>query len=108
MIALGRGIVKKRTIYGKGKIYNDYGRGFYCTENLALAKEWACTEEIAGYVNQYELDRSPLNILELSSEKYSILHWLALVMEYRKIRLSTPFNETECRMVKRKFFDKYR
>ncbi len=70
----GSSEIVEKPIYGKGKIYNDYGRGFYCTENLDLAKEWACTEEIAGYVNQYELDRSPLNILELSSEKYSILH----------------------------------
>ena len=27
--------------YGAGKPYNDYGRGFYCTESLDLAKEWA-------------------------------------------------------------------
>ena len=26
--------------YGAGKPYNDYGRGFYCTESLDLAKEW--------------------------------------------------------------------
>ena len=23
----------------KGKMYNDYGQGFYCTEDLELAKE---------------------------------------------------------------------
>ena len=28
--------------YGKGKPYNDYGLGFYCTEYVELAKEWAC------------------------------------------------------------------
>ena len=42
-------------VYGKGKINNDYGRGFYCTEHLELAKEWACTEGTDGYVNQYEV-----------------------------------------------------
>lgn len=26
--------------YGKGKSTNDYGKGFYCTENIELAKEW--------------------------------------------------------------------
>ena len=31
-------------LYGKGKVYNDYGQGFYCTEEIELAKEWACTE----------------------------------------------------------------
>lgn len=25
--------------YALGKNYNDYGQGFYCTENLELAKE---------------------------------------------------------------------
>lgn len=28
--------------YGLGKIHNDYGQGFYCTESIELAKEWAC------------------------------------------------------------------
>ncbi|MCF0142741.1 MAG: DUF3990 domain-containing protein, partial [Parasporobacterium sp.] len=28
--------------FGMGKPYNDYGQGFYCTENIELAKEWAC------------------------------------------------------------------
>ena len=28
--------------FGSGKSYNDYGLGFYCTETIELAKEWAC------------------------------------------------------------------
>ena len=28
--------------YRKGTVYNDYGQGFYCTEHIELAKEWAC------------------------------------------------------------------
>ena len=31
----------KIPLYGYGKKYNDYGLGFYCTENIELAKEWA-------------------------------------------------------------------
>ena len=27
--------------FGQGKRYNDYGLGFYCTENIDLAKEWS-------------------------------------------------------------------
>ena len=42
--------------FGKGKTYNDYGRGFYCTEHIELAKEWACTEDVDGFVNKYEID----------------------------------------------------
>ena len=77
-------------VYGKGKSYNDYGIGFYCTEHLALAKEWACTENTDGYANKYEMDTEGLSILNLSSDEYTILHWLALLIEYRKFRISTP------------------
>lgn len=27
--------------FGKVARHNDYGRGFYCTENIELAREWA-------------------------------------------------------------------
>ncbi len=76
--------------YGKGKSYNDYGRGFYCTQHSDLAKEWACTENTDGYANKYEIDTEGLSILNLSSNEYTILHWLALLMNYRKFRISTP------------------
>ncbi len=76
--------------FGKGKPYNDYGRGFYCTENIELAKEWACSENSDGFVNQYEIAVDGLKILNLSSENYTILHWLALLVTYRMIRISTP------------------
>ena len=39
--------------YGLGKPYNDYGRGFYCTEYIELAKEWACSSESDGYANNF-------------------------------------------------------
>ena len=50
--------------YGKGKIHNDYGRGFYCTKHKELAKEWAVSENINGYINAYEIDMSILKILQ--------------------------------------------
>ena len=39
----------ERPIFGKGKVYNDYGQGFYCTEHIELAKEWACNEGVDGF-----------------------------------------------------------
>lgn len=80
----------EKPAFGKGKTYNDYGRGFYCTEHIELAKEWACTEGADGYANKYELDTAELSVLNLSSDNYTLLNWLAILMLHRKGRLSTP------------------
>ena len=80
----------EKPVFGKGKAYNDYGRGFYCTEHIELAKEWACTEGTDGYANKYEIETDGLSILNLSSDEYTILNWLAMLMLHRKGRLSTP------------------
>lgn len=69
--------------FGKGMKTNDYGRGFYCTENLELAKEWACAKQKDGYANIYELDMKGLEILNLNDHPYHILNWLALLAENR-------------------------
>ena len=74
----------------KGKLTNDFGQGFYCTEERALASEWACTEGRDGYVNQYEMDMDGIHILNLGKEDFTVLHWLTILIEYRKLRLSSP------------------
>jgi hypothetical protein len=77
-------------LFGKGKSYKEFGKGFYCTEHAELAKEWACSKSIDGYVNMYEMNTDNLLVLNLLQDEYTILHWLALLMEYRKFRISTP------------------
>ncbi len=69
--------------YGEGAINNDYGRGFYCTKSLELAKEWACGKGTNGYANQYELDTANMNIINLNEEPYNILNWLAVLTKHR-------------------------
>lgn len=91
----------KKSVYRKWKTYNDYGRGFYCTEHLELAKEWACSENIDGYCNQYEIDLSKLKVLHLS--EYTILHWLALIVTYRKIRVSSPIQQLSIAWLKKNY-----
>ncbi len=93
----------EKPIYGKGKTYNDYGRGFYCTEHLELAKEWSCNEDVDGFVNKYEINMENLKVLNLSSDDYTILHWLAILMKNRKIRLSTPVMKRGCEWLKEYF-----
>ena len=77
-------------VFGKGSLYNDYGRGFYCTENVELAKEWACLEGRDGYANKYLIDVDSVKVLNLGSKEFSILHWLTILTEHRKLRISTP------------------
>lgn len=74
----------------KGKIYNDYGQGFYCTEHLELAKEWACREDKPAFVSEYELHLEGLRVLDLSQEAYSALQWLAILLDNRIVRMSAP------------------
>lgn len=70
-------------VFGKGARQNDYGKGFYCTENVELAREWACAKQKNGYVNCYELDCEGLKILNLNSKEYNILNWLAILADNR-------------------------
>ena len=69
--------------FGKGNLHNDYGRGFYCTEDEELAKEWACSNNRDGFANKYELDMDGLNVLYLNSDKYILLNWLAVLAKNR-------------------------
>ena len=79
--------------FGKGNKKNDYGLGFYCTENVELAKEWACSNnETNGYANQYEIDLSSYKVLDLREEKYSILNWMALLLKFRTFDVNTPIS----------------
>ena len=82
--------VIERPVFGKGKPYNDYGRGFYCTENLDLAKEWGVGIDRDGFANCYDIDCDGMDILNLNSECYCILHWLAVLLENRTFDVSTP------------------
>ena len=76
--------------YGRGRLHNDYGRGFYCTENEELSKEWACTSLSNGISNHYVLDTNNLALLDLGNEDFTILNWLAVLVHNRIFRPGTP------------------
>lgn len=76
--------------YGVGKPYNDYGQGFYCTEHKDLACEWAVSHGRDGFANRYELAPEGLICLNLSDSKYTILNWIALLIDNRSFRLDSP------------------
>lgn len=77
-------------VFGVGKKHNDFGLGFYCTESIDLAKEWAVSSLRDGFANKYSLDVEYLKILHLNSPDYTILNWIAVLVEHRLFLLKTP------------------
>ena len=75
-----------------GNPHNDYGRGFYCTEEDAMACEWACKKNTDGFVNVYDFDTEGLNVLDLLDGRHSVLNWIALLLRYRTFRLDTEIS----------------
>ena len=79
---------------GAGKSYNDYGQGFYTTENLELAKEWACPVKNDGYANKYILRLDDLNVMYLTRGNFNILNWLAILLAHRKFDITSPIGNS--------------
>ncbi len=88
--------------FGRGDDRHDYGRGFYLTEDVQLAKEWAVCRpnEKNGWVHKYILDIKELKILDF--EKYNTLAWLAELMKHRNAADSKRY-----RVLSEKFIAKY-
>jgi len=76
--------------FGIGKNYNDYGQGFYCTESIELAKEWACPIKNDGYSNKYIMHFDGMNVMHLTKGKFNILNWLAILLAHRKFDITSP------------------
>lgn len=79
-----------KPIFGEGKKNNDFGLGFYCTKDINLAKEWAVSSLKDGFANKYILNIEYLKILNLNSYEYTILNWIAILVEHRLFSLKTP------------------
>jgi hypothetical protein len=86
----GSEMIVEEPTFGKGKKNNDFGLGFYCTESDDLAKEWAVSSLRDGFSNRYTLDTEYLNILNLNSPDYTILNWIAVLIEHRLFSIKTP------------------
>lgn len=88
--------------FGLGEERHDYGKGFYLTERLDLAKEWAVYRPNAsnGWVHEFELETDGLNILDF--QEYSILTWLAELMKHRDAADSKRY-----RILSKQFIDRF-
>lgn len=89
-ITLYRGseYIIEKPIYKGGSDKNDFGNGFYCTNDLDLGKEWGATYDGKGYANEYTLDLTGLNIYDLTDK--DILVWLSVLLKNRDVAISTP------------------
>ena len=89
-------------VFGGGEDKHDYGKGFYLTESIELASEWAVCRpnDLNGWVHKYELDTEGLKILDFQGE--SVLTWLAELMKHRDAADSKRY-----RMLAQKFIAKY-
>lgn len=76
--------------YNIGKRFNDYGKGFYCTQEFDLACEWAVEKDHDGYANCYDLDIKDLSMLDLDTDEYGLLDWLAILLTYRDVDIQFP------------------
>lgn len=76
--------------YGLGRLHNDYGRGFYCTEHKSMAMEWAVGFDHDGYANHYSIELNGLDVLDFDDEGYCTLHWLAALLKNRWFDVRAP------------------
>lgn len=49
LIYHGSDKIIKQPQYGFGNVRNDYGQGFYCTEEIERAGEWAAGQSESGH-----------------------------------------------------------
>ena len=84
----GSNAVVDKPLYGfaESNPHNDYGLGFYCTQNLDMAKEWGNRTTRNGFANKYSFDERGLKILNLCDKsKYTVLNWIAILLHNREI-----------------------
>ena len=94
----------KTPLFKGSKRTNDYGYGFYTTESIELAKEWACSDNRNGFANIYEADLNGLTVLNLNAPDYNILNWLAILAKYRTYWQNGSIAEEAKRYLQKHFF----
>ena len=92
-----------RPYFGGSKNNNDYGNGFYCTEDADVAREWSVDEDRDGFLNRYELDEDGLRILYLNDGNYSILNWLSILLENRRFQVTSRLAQEAGKYLLEKF-----
>lgn len=85
----GSSSIVRNPKFGSGRAYNDFGSGFYCSDSISHAAEWAVGSSSNGFVTAYSLDCNGLRIIDLCSPQYNLMHWLYLLLVFREFDPST-------------------
>ena len=93
--------IVKVPVYGNGKMNNDYGVGFYCTEDNSAGSLWSVNKGEDGYNNKYEIDIEELKVLNL--DKDDILLWMAILLNNR---IPNDLDD-DIEFIRKKFIKKY-
>ena len=81
-------------IFGAGNPTNDYGLGFYLTPDKDIAKLWGSKFLQGGFVIEYDVDLTNLNILRLNTDKdEDVLRWLSILAKHRFSRRDREANK---------------
>ncbi len=84
----------EKPVYPGLSARRDFGPGFYTTDSMDLAKEWACRDGLDGIVNTYQWDPCGLQILDLRDPAYNILYWLTVLTQHRCFWQQDAISET--------------
>lgn len=97
----------QRPVYGYGKRNNDYGLGFYCTQDYDLACEWAVDADRDGYANEYSLDVKGLKVLDLKGDNFNTLNWIAILLDNRDFYINSPIARESKRFLLNNYLPDY-
>lgn len=104
----GSNKIIEKPLFGIGKKHNDYGLGFYCTEVLDMAKEWGVSKDNDVFANIYQIETEGLKLLDLNGREYTILHWLALLLENRIFDINNPLAQDAKEYLQKNFSVPYK
>lgn len=104
----GSSRIIKQPVFGTGNQHNDYGLGFYCTEQLELALEWAVDWDRNGFANAYDIETEGLDILNLNDGTHDELQWLAILLENRTFDTASALASEAREYILQHFLPNYR
>lgn len=95
--------IVRRPEFGMGNAYNDFGLGFYCSESARGAAGWATGKGRNGFVSAYNINTDRLRVINLCSSQFTLLHWLAVLFNFREFDFSSAIARSAREYINRDF-----